>query len=102
MLLQTHAGEIALLPALPAAWPTGSIAGLRARGAIAVDLKWQNGRATEVRLRPEVDSASVIRPPKGQRVAAIAVDGTRAAMQEAPDGSLRVSLQAAKEYVITF
>jgi alpha-L-fucosidase 2 len=102
MLLQTHAGEIALLPALPAAWPTGSIAGLRARGAIAVDLKWQNGRATEVRLRPEADSASVIRPPKGQRVAGIAVGGTRAAMQAAADGSVRVSLQAAKEYVITF
>ncbi len=102
MLLQTHAGEIALLPALPAAWPSGSITGLRARGAIGVDLKWQNGRATEVRLRPEIDSEQVIRPPRGQRIAAIAVDGGRAIMQTASDGGVRAALHAHGEYVITF
>ncbi len=102
MLLQSHAGEIALLPALPAAWPSGSITGLRARGAIGVDLKWHNGRATEVRLRPDIDSPQVIRPPRGQRIAAIAVDGGRGATQTAPDGGVRTALYAHKEYVITF
>ena len=102
MLLQTHAGEIALLPALPAAWPTGGITGLRARGAIAVDLKWQNGRATEVRLRPEVDSEQVIRPPRGERIEVVTEGGGSVRFGGSPDGTVRLALQRQREYIIRF
>ena len=44
MLLQSQGGEIELLPALPAAWPRGSIRGLRARGGYVIDIAWENDK----------------------------------------------------------
>jgi alpha-L-fucosidase 2 len=74
MLVQSHARtadgtrEIALLPALPAAWKAGKVTGLRARGGVTVSITWKDGRATEATLRADRDGTFRIRPPKGQRV----------------------------------
>src|SRR3954451_6015443 len=48
MLLQSHGGEVHILPALPAAWPEGRVTGLRARGDLTVDIAWSAGAAREI------------------------------------------------------
>ena len=75
MLLQSHTESlggpyvISLLPALPKAWPSGRVTGLRARGGVEVDIAWRDGRLTYAELRRvSGDGDVIVRLPSAMTV----------------------------------
>jgi alpha-L-fucosidase 2 len=84
MLLQSHAGELDLLPALPRAWPDGSVTGLRARGGFEVDLVWKRGVLERAVVRSKLGERSTVR--YGQRAVPLE---TRAGGVITLDGALK-------------
>jgi alpha-L-fucosidase 2 len=69
MLVQSRGELIDLIPALPPAWPSGSLRGVRVRGACTLDLSWQSGRIVEAVLHPEIAGKRIVRV--GNRRAAV-------------------------------
>jgi alpha-L-fucosidase 2 len=70
MLLQSHDGALHLLPALPAAWPAGTVTGLHARGGFeVVALRWAQGRVTSLTVRSTLGGNLRLRLPQGLRPA---------------------------------
>lgn len=84
MLLQSHEGDISLLPALPAAWPTGSVTGIKARGGFTVNMTWHDGKLTKAVIHSDAGRPLILR--LGDKTAhftlakgrSVVVDGTLA------------------------
>ena len=61
MLLQSHAGDVHILPALPSAWQKGFIHGLCARGGFELDIDWDNGKLSKVSVLSKLGNKCILR-----------------------------------------
>ena len=103
MLLQSHAGEISLLPALPRAWTNGHVEGLRARGGLEVAITWRDGRATAAVLKSALAGRHAIRVPSGQRIARIlSAQGDALPLQSGPQGTVLLETVPGATYHLEF
>lgn len=94
MLLQSHTGEVHLLPALPPAWASGHVRGLRARGGFEVDMVWDKGRLTDARIRAARTGECRVRSDSG---AVLTLNGGHVAHTSADD-VLTFQARAGHEY----
>jgi alpha-L-fucosidase 2 len=102
MLVQSHAGEVELLPALPKAWADGKVFGIRARGGLEIDLTWNGGLPSTATLRPTVDAVHQIGLPAGVRIRTIR-DGGRVMPSPSTGGpAAPLSVKAGRVYSIEF
>ena len=102
MLLQSHAGEIHFLPALPDAWSNGHFRGLRARGGIEVDLAWREGCATSAMLKANIAGKHRLRPPCGQQIAEVRIGSEVILLQPDEEGTVLIEVQAGQTYEVIF
>ena len=87
MLVQSHAGVLELLPALPSTWPSGTVHGIRARGGFEVDLEWSGSAVSRATLRSRLGGVCRLRTPNEVRISGAA---SRSAAGESTNPFYRV------------
>lgn len=96
MLLQSHAGELELLPALPKAWPSGRVKGLRGRGGYSVDLAWDKNALTEATIG--VQAAGPVRMRMASAPTSVRGSAGPVPVRRVGDGVYEFQAQAAGRY----
>jgi alpha-L-fucosidase 2 len=96
MLIQSHAGEINLLPALPKEWKDGYVKGLRARGGYEVDIVWKDGKIIKAVIKSSLDGKCKVRTRTHVKVES---DG-KAIEAQTEQGVVVFNVCAGKSYVL--
>jgi alpha-L-fucosidase 2 len=96
MLLQSHGGEIRLLPALPQAWPDGRVRGLCARGGFLVDIDWRGGRLVRAVVRSRAGNPCRLRTPRPVTV----TEAGAPVATEPKGGAIEFATRPGREYDI--
>ena len=103
MMLQSYGSVIRFLPALPAAWQSGSFRGLRARGAFEVDCEWRNGKAISATLRASTAGRVGLAAPRGQKINRIVRNEEDIVWHESVDEqTVTVDFVAGSQYRVAF
>lgn len=99
MLLQSHAGYISPVPALPDQWNSGSYTGLRARGGFEIDARWNDGALNKMVVRSDSGKDCNIRYPyiSGAKVYC---DGVEISFKKIDSDTIRFATEKGKEYVV--
>jgi len=98
LLLQSHEDELALLPALPAAWKDGQVKGLVARGGFEVGLRWKDGRITEATLHSKLGRPCRVRSAAPLKVTA---GGRPVAFRRPGPGLIEFKTEPGVTYALT-
>ena len=106
MLLQSHMGQIQLLPALPDSWPAGKVTGLRARGGFEIDLQWKDSQWQNVTIRSLAGKDCELWtegwPAEWSKGAVlIRRDGKDIAVEQLGENRIRFQTEPGVEYVIS-
>lgn len=99
MLIQSHDGEIDLLPALPEAWASGSFKGLKARGGYLISARWNDGNLVEASIEPSRDGVCRLR---GKNLS-VTCDGEIVALEMIENrDSMEFPARAGNTYVVNY
>ncbi len=99
LFVQSHYGEIHLLPALPKAWPAGYLKGLKACGAYVVDVEWREGRIFKAAIHAKFDGRCRVRADVS--VEAVTSDGQRVSHSIPEENVAEFDVQAGRTYELS-
>ena len=99
LFVQSHDGEIHLLPALPKAWPTGYVKGLKARGGYIVDVEWREGRFLKGTVHAHFDARCRVRADAP--IAAVTANGQRVPHAIPEKTVVEFDVQAGRNYELS-